>query len=169
MSKVGYCRNKLNSDLIDYYPGGSPMPGRNFNANSYRYGYNKGSEKDDEISGAGNHFTTFWREGDTRLMTWWSPDPYHQFASPYNYMGNNPINGNDPNGSWFWETKQVRQARNDAKATGGNFEKQDRYHATVGSTYDDAFSSTGKGSQIASYGPISSAFVTRFAKFFKIK
>ena len=31
----------------DYYPGGSLMPGRNGNSNEYRYGFNKGSEKDD--------------------------------------------------------------------------------------------------------------------------
>lgn len=85
----------------DYHTGGSPMPGRNFNSNSYRYGYNKGSEKDDEISGAGNHFTTFYREGDTRLLTWWSPDPKaseQPWQSPYSYMDGNPIAKNDPNG-----------------------------------------------------------------------
>lgn len=43
------------------------MPGRQFNQTSYKYGY-QGSEKDDEISGAGNHFITEFREGDTRLI-----------------------------------------------------------------------------------------------------
>lgn len=90
-------------NATDYYPGGSPMPGRNFNANSYRYGYNKGSEKDDEISGAGNHFTTFYREGDTRLLTWWSVDPKadeQPWQSPYSYMDGNPIKNNDPDGDF---------------------------------------------------------------------
>jgi len=92
------CRPKSG---INLYPGGSPLPGRNFNANSYRYGYNKGSEKDDEISGAGNHFTTKYREGDTRLMTWWSVDPEadeQPWQSPYSYMDGNPIQFNDPDG-----------------------------------------------------------------------
>ena len=85
----------------DSYPFGMVMPGRNFNQTSYRYGYNKGSEKDDEISGAGNHFTTFYREGDTRLLTWWSVDPdadEQPWQSPYSYMDGNPIKNNDPDG-----------------------------------------------------------------------
>lgn len=83
------------------YAGGAPMAARNFNSNSYRYGYNKGSEKDDEISGSENHFTTFYREGDTRLLTWWSPDPKvneQPWQSSYSYMDGNPIAKNDPNG-----------------------------------------------------------------------
>lgn len=87
---------------VDRYPGGFSMPGRSFSANSYSYGYNAGSEKDDEITGVtGSHFTTFFREGDTRLWTWWSIDPkYTQmpWQSPYSYMNGNPITGNDPLG-----------------------------------------------------------------------
>jgi len=85
----------------DYYPGGSLMPARIISSNSYRYGYNKGSEKDDEISGAGNHFTTIFREGDTRLLIWWSPDPKIKMKSsrsPYSFMDGNPVLLNDPNG-----------------------------------------------------------------------
>jgi RHS repeat-associated protein len=84
----------------DYYPGGSIMPGRSFNANSYRFGY-QGSEKDDEISGVGNSFTTFYRQGDTRLLRWWSVDPKsgaQPWQSPYNYMDGNPAMLNDPKG-----------------------------------------------------------------------
>jgi len=86
---------------VDYSVGGMLMPGRQFNSTDYRYGYNKGSEKDDEISGAGNHFTTFYREGDTRLLTWWSVDPEadeQPWQSPYSYMDGNPIKNNDPDG-----------------------------------------------------------------------
>jgi hypothetical protein len=89
----------------DYYAGGSIMPGRNFNANSYRYGFNQGSEKDDEISGSGNHFTTKFREGDTRLLRWWSVDPkarLQPWQSPYNYMDGNPVAKNDPDGDCPW-------------------------------------------------------------------
>jgi len=50
------------------------MPGRQFNTNSYKYGMN-GMEKDDEIVGSGNMYTTSFRENDTRLGRWWSSDP----------------------------------------------------------------------------------------------
>jgi RHS repeat-associated protein len=88
----------------DYGPFGEILPGRSFNSNSYRYGYNKGSEKDDEISGSGNHITTLHRELDTRLGRWWSIDPEEQENpdhSPYCSMGNNPIQNNDPDGDIF--------------------------------------------------------------------
>ena len=29
-----------------------------------------------------------------------TPDPYHQFASPYVWVGNNPVSGVDPDGGW---------------------------------------------------------------------
>jgi hypothetical protein len=35
------------------------------------------------------------------LARWISPDPYGQFSSPYLSMGNNPINGVDPDGGLF--------------------------------------------------------------------
>jgi RHS repeat-associated protein len=86
----------------DYYAGGMLQPGRNYNAGRYRFGYNKGSEWDDEITGvAGSHFTTFYREGDTRIMRWWSPDPkgdLQPWQSSYSYMDANPIRNNDPQG-----------------------------------------------------------------------
>ena len=88
---------------INYTTGGAPLVGRSYTApnSEYRFGFNKGSEKDDEISGAGNHFTTLFREGDTRLLIWWGVDPKAKeqpWQSPYSYMDGNPIKNNDPNG-----------------------------------------------------------------------
>jgi hypothetical protein len=85
----------------DYYAFGMQMPGRNFNSSSYRFGYNAGSEKDDEITGVtGSHFTTFFREFDTRILKPWTPDPVFQpWQSPYSYMDGNPILFNDPLGN----------------------------------------------------------------------
>jgi len=56
---VGGVEKTLSSEKnrVNYYPFGMEMPGRTYSSNYYRYGYNSGSEKDDEISGAGNHFT----------------------------------------------------------------------------------------------------------------
>ena len=71
------------------------MPGRSFNSEAYRFGY-QGSEKDNEISGTGNSYTTFFRQLDPRLGRWFSTDPVSQpWQSPYTSMDNNPINLND--------------------------------------------------------------------------
>jgi len=85
---------------VNYYPFGSIMPGRSYNSGDYRYGWNKGSEMDDEITGVtGSHYTTYFREIDTRLGRMWSRDPVFQpWQSPYNSMDNNPIAFNDPLG-----------------------------------------------------------------------
>ncbi|PIQ31132.1 MAG: hypothetical protein COW63_08285 [Bacteroidetes bacterium CG18_big_fil_WC_8_21_14_2_50_41_14] len=88
----------LNS-VSNYYPGGSLMPGRNYSPDSYRFGY-QGSEKDDEIAGvSGAHITTKFRQGDTRVVKWWSIDPKANASwSPYSMMNGNPIWLNDYEG-----------------------------------------------------------------------
>lgn len=93
------------------------MPGRSFSANSYRYGFNQGSEKDDEITGVtGSHITTFYREFDTRLLIPWSPDPVFQpWQSPYSYMDGNPIWFNDPRGDVIGIGKGKKRKNVDVK------------------------------------------------------
>ena len=77
------------------------MPGRQYNSNQYRFGY-QGSEKDDEITNTtGANITTLFRENDTRICHWWSIDPETSethWESPYVSMGGNPILNNDPLG-----------------------------------------------------------------------
>ena len=85
----------------DYYPYGMPMPGRNWDISSYRYGY-QGSEMDNEVKGEGNHYTTEFRQLDPRLGRWFSVDPLAaQFPnqSPYNAMACNPIMFTDRTGA----------------------------------------------------------------------
>jgi RHS repeat-associated protein len=63
----------------------------------YRYGY-QGSEKDDEVKGEGNSYTTEFRMLDPRLWRWLSIDPLEAdfpWQSPYVSMDNNPICLND--------------------------------------------------------------------------
>ena len=73
------------------------MAGRGFSG-SYRFGY-QGSEKDNEVSGDGNSYTTEFRQLDPRLGRWFSVDPVFQpWQSPYSSMDNDPINLNDPMG-----------------------------------------------------------------------
>lgn len=84
----------------DYYPFGSIMPGRSFNSSSYRYGFN-GYEKDDEVKGSGNSYTTEFRQYDPRLGRWLTIDPlFYKFPwqSPYVAFNNNPIFFADPRG-----------------------------------------------------------------------
>lgn len=66
----------------------------------YRYGFN-GMEKDDEVSGQRNSYTTTWRQYDPRIARWKSVDPKDKlqpWQSPYSAMDNAPIWKNDPNG-----------------------------------------------------------------------
>jgi len=73
------------------------MAGRGFSG-SYRFGY-QGSEKDNEVSGDGNSYTTEFRQLDPRLGRWFSVDPVFQpWQSPYTSMDNDPIGLNDPLG-----------------------------------------------------------------------
>jgi len=75
------------------------MPGRNWKSTTdkYRYGY-QGSEINIETdNGAGNQYTTEFRQLDSRFGRWFSPDPVFQpHQSPYNSMNGDPVNLNDP-------------------------------------------------------------------------
>jgi RHS repeat-associated protein len=84
----------------DYYAFGLNMPGRTFQSEEYRYGFN-GKEKDDEMKGSGNLYDFGARLYDPRLGRWLSVDPYetaYAFASPYNFALNTPIQAIDPDG-----------------------------------------------------------------------
>jgi len=83
----------------DYYPFGMLMPSRNYNAGSYRYGFN-GQEKTDDIAGVGSHTTAEFWEYDTRTGRRWDIDPVSKsWQSPYAVLSNSPIWKLDPNGA----------------------------------------------------------------------
>jgi hypothetical protein len=67
---VNYQNSTLS--ITDYYPGGMPLPGCNFNAGEYRYGFN-GQEKVDEIQKY--HYTAEFWEYDPRSAKRWNVDP----------------------------------------------------------------------------------------------
>jgi len=84
----------------DYYPFGWTMPGRQYNSDSYRYGYNT-QEKVDEIKGSGNHLTAKYWEYDPRIGRRWNMDPVVlSYESGYVTNGNNPIWYLDPLGDF---------------------------------------------------------------------
>jgi RHS repeat-associated protein len=93
---------------LDYYSFGSQMPQRNFTSSEYDYGFN-GMEKDSEVKGEGNHYTTYWRQYDPRLGRWMSREPKPvAWESEYASFRNNPVYYADPNGDWvkgagFWK------------------------------------------------------------------
>lgn len=86
----------------NYYPYGMIIPNENnlTSSNSYRYGFN-GMEKDDEVKGNGNSYSTEFRFYDPRVGRWLSLDPLmHKYPniSPYAAFNNNPIYFVDPQG-----------------------------------------------------------------------
>ena len=73
----------------------------------YKFGFN-GQELDNEVTGVtGSHYTTFFRELDTRTLRWWGIDPEiskSPWESPYLSMGGNPVIYYDPLGNlkdWY--------------------------------------------------------------------
>jgi len=87
----------------DYYAFGSVMIGREFEADTvgnYRYGFG-GHEKDNEVSGEGNHLAFGDYGLDTRLGRRWNVEPLikkYPNHSSYLVFANNPILFADPDG-----------------------------------------------------------------------
>ena len=74
------------------------LPNRHGNSSDYRYGFN-GMEKDDEVKGEGNSYTTYFRQYDPRVARWLTKDPLGvAWESPYASFRNNPIIYDDPDG-----------------------------------------------------------------------
>ncbi len=101
----------------DYYPNGMVMPGRSYNNSTYRYGY-QGQEKAENSHW--DHFEL--RMWNSHLGRWLSPDPYGQYQDPYLGMGNNPVNGSDPDGGYFWEPANRFGALKDQRMTNLRFQ-----------------------------------------------
>src|SRR5690554_1358943 len=85
---------------LDYYLFGSPMQGRSFNSNSYKFGFN-GMESEDDLYGEKNAYDFGARIYDSRIGKFMSLDPdaaNYPFMSPYCFAANNPIRLIDKNG-----------------------------------------------------------------------
>jgi len=76
---------------VDYYPFGMQMPGRVFNGGGYRFVHN-GIEKDNEVSGVGNHYSAQFGHLDPRLGRRWNQDPKpNPSFSNYAVFANSPV------------------------------------------------------------------------------
>lgn len=76
-----------------------PMPNRQIvGGEPYRYGYQGEFAETDPETGKPAFQLRLW---DGRIGRWLTTDPYRQFNSLYLGMGNNPINGVDPDGGLF--------------------------------------------------------------------
>jgi RHS repeat-associated protein len=76
------------------------MPGRSFNADSYRYGFN-GKENDNEVKGESNQQDYGQRIYDPRMARFLSEDPLtkdYPELSPYQFASNSPIENSDLDG-----------------------------------------------------------------------
>jgi len=98
----------------DYYPYGMQMPGRSFQSDEYRYGFNS-MEKDDEIKGESNSYTTHFRQYDPRVGRWLSLDPAQSdlpWQSPYVSFNNSPIQFTDTDGDYIdWNVKGKKKRK----------------------------------------------------------
>jgi RHS repeat-associated protein len=110
-------------NVTDYSSFGAALDGRTMQGEGYRYGY-QGSEKDDEVKGSGNSYTTHFRQLDPRVGRWLSIDPKASSLSwqtPFCSMDNNPIVFNDPKGDWIpgvYYTKCVDDKTGETKKQG---------------------------------------------------
>ncbi|TVQ81973.1 MAG: hypothetical protein EA358_00165, partial [Flavobacteriales bacterium] len=88
--------SSFSPDIIaanDYYPFGMAMPGRSYNSEKYRYGF-QGQEQDDEIKGGGNSVNYKYRMHDPRIGRFFAVDPLtakYPWNSPYAFSENQVI------------------------------------------------------------------------------
>ncbi|WP_338236763.1 RHS repeat-associated core domain-containing protein [Persicobacter diffluens] len=85
----------------DYYPFGLRMA--RYTNPGYRFGYQGDFAEDDTGENGFNVFEA--RLYDPVLGRWTTVDPARQYASGYVGMGNDPVNGVDPDGRFQWKTQ----------------------------------------------------------------
>lgn len=137
--------------LQGYDPFGSLLPGRNFNSDSYRFGFN-GKENDNEVYGSTGTFQDYgMRAYDTRLGRFISVDPLsakYPFYTPYQFAGNKPIWAVDLDGLEEYFRTDYRDATgalyktiiNMVSNNGANEHQQTVYHSVMKANNDGTFS-----------------------------
>jgi RHS repeat-associated protein len=96
--------------MRDYYAFGMEMPGQQYAAAEYRYGFN-GMERDNEVKGRGDSYDFGARMYDPRVGRFWRMDPLgfqSPFYSPFLFAGNRPIWKIDINGESEGDPKRIK-------------------------------------------------------------
>lgn len=124
IEKVGGFSTNFTADVLsvsDYYPFGMGMVGRDASSDGYKYGFN-GMEKDDEVKGKGNSYTTFYRQLDPRVGRWLAIDPVTRHdINPYQSFSNSPITRVDPDGDTDYYNKRGKWIGTDGIDNGEKF------------------------------------------------
>jgi RHS repeat-associated protein len=106
----------------EYYPFGMQMPGRGFNSEKYRYGFN-GKENDNEVKGAGNQIDYGMRVYDPRIGKFLSVDPLtkkYPYLTPYQFASNTPVQAIDLDGKEKLEAFFLLDDKNNGKVLNQN-------------------------------------------------
>jgi RHS repeat-associated protein len=112
----------------------------------YRYAYH-GMEKDDEVSRAGNSYTTEFRQYDPGLARWKSLDPLMMkfpWMSPYVAFDNNPVFYTDPFGLASESGGDDKKKKVDKRAGGDAGDGEFNGHQEVEEVSVTVSRSTGK-------------------------
>ena len=115
---VSESAENASENLLDYYPFGKPMPGRQYVSAiaSKRFGYQGQFAEADEETGW-NSF--YYREYDSEIGRFTSYDPMEEFHSPYEGMGNNPVSLYDPTGGKTGGGGGIKWGKNPGSSVGG--------------------------------------------------
>ncbi len=120
------------TSVSDYYPFGSPMDGRTFGSERYRFGF-QGQEAENEISGIGNYSFFKYRISDNRLGRFFAIDPLadkYPYNSAYAFSENRVIDGVELNGLEYYRPPVQRYGYNNMLNNRPSYGTINRYSYT---------------------------------------
>jgi len=146
-----------------YYPFGMVMPNSdNLNAGTYRYGMN-GMERDNEVKGNGNSYTSYWRQYDPRLGRWLSDEPKPvAWESGYAAFRNNPIYYDDPHGDFAGADKLAKAAGEITKGIASTGFQAGTAFLVTGKTFE--FAVKGGGGALAAGSVLKTAAISSISR-----